>query len=287
MPFPRHALIGLVILVVSEAAMFARIEPFWTWHTPIAWTAYILLVDGIVYTKRGSSWLMTHHREFFFLAAVSIPLWLVFEGYNLFIRNWHYINLPQNPIVRYLSYAWAFATISPGIFQTAELVSMLRGGVQSLPRRSATREGGATGDYRLSTIDCLSIAIGAAMLVWPIVWPSPYLAAPVFLGFIFLLDPINARAGDESLLRDFRAGSYNRLVSLLIGGFICGGLWEFWNYWARAKWIYTVPIFGDIKIFEMPVIGYFGFPPFALECFTMYVFIRRLIWRGTRRSVAV
>ena len=65
-------------------------------------------------------------------------------------------------------------------------------------------------DWRLSTLrlsTTVSIAIGIAMLTWPIVWPSPYLAAPVFLGFVFLLDPINARAGDESLLRDFRAGS--------------------------------------------------------------------------------
>jgi hypothetical protein len=140
-----------------------------------------------------------------------------------------------------------------------------------------------TADSRLSTGDYVSIASGAAMLALPIVWPSPYFAAPVFLGFIFLLDPINARAGDHSLLRDIRHGSYARVVNLLIAGFICGGLWEFWNFWARAKWIYTVPIFGDIKIFEMPVLGYFGFPPFALECFTMYTFIRRLLWRGTRR----
>ncbi len=42
------------------------------------------------------------------------------------------------------------------------------------------------------------------MLLWPLVRPSPYLAAPVFLGFIFLLDPINARAGGESLFRDLR-----------------------------------------------------------------------------------
>jgi hypothetical protein len=32
----------------------------------------------------------------------------------------------------------------------------------------------------------------------------------------------------------------------------------------------------SLKIFEMPVPGYFGFPPFALECFTMYVFVRAL-----------
>ncbi|HKY21562.1 MAG TPA: hypothetical protein VJM31_10105 [Vicinamibacterales bacterium] len=109
----------------------------------------------------------------------------------------------------------------------------------------------------------------------------------MFLGFIFLLDPINARAGDESLLRDLRGGANDRAINLLIAGFVCGGLWEFWNYWARAKWIYTVPIVGHLKIFEMPVLGYFGFPPFALECFTMYIFVRRIIWSGSRRSIGV
>ena len=59
-------------------------------------------------------------------------------------------------------------------------------------------------------------------------------------------------------------------------------LWEFWNFWSRAKWHYTVPIMERWKIFEMPLPGYFGFPPFALECFTMYVFVRRLVTRGGR-----
>lgn len=279
---PAYAWIGLAALAISETAMFLGVEPFWTWHTPIAWSTYILLCDGIIYAKRGSSWLMTNRREFVFLAIVSIPLWLIFEGYNLLIRNWHYINLPQNPLVRYAGYAWAFATISPGIFQTAEFVAVLRG-------RSGSRPSASSNDalIRLSVVDCLVIASGAAMLALPLIWPSPYLAAPVFLGFVFLLDPLNARAGDESLFRDIRCGSYDRLINLLAGGFICGGLWEFWNYWAQAKWIYTVPIVGDIKIFEMPVLGYFGFPPFAIECFAMYVFARRLIWRGRRRPIAV
>jgi len=34
---------------------------------------------------------------------------------------------------------------------------------------------------------------------------------------------------------------------------------------------YTFPMFQNIKIFEMPVPGYLGFLPFALECFSMYV----------------
>src|SRR6187401_2583253 len=109
-------------MLLSEAGMLAKVEPFWTWHTPIAWTGYILFVDGLVYDMRGRSWLTTDKREFVFLAIASIPLWLVFEAYNLLIRNWHYVNLPENLFVRYAGYAWAFATISPAIFVTAELV---------------------------------------------------------------------------------------------------------------------------------------------------------------------
>ena len=44
----------------------------------------------------------------------------------------------------------------------------------------------------------------------------------------------------------------------------------------------------DVKIFEMPVPGYLGFPAFALECFTMYVFVRALYasWEPLSASAA-
>jgi hypothetical protein len=111
---------------------------------------------------------------------------------------------------------------------------------------------------------------------------APYLAAPVWLGFILLLDPINARLGAESLWGDWRAGRRDRLINLVLSGFLCGALWEFWNYWSRAKWLYTVPIMEHIKIFEMPLPGYLGFPAFSLECFTMYVIVRRAFTTGGR-----
>jgi hypothetical protein len=55
-------------------------------------------------------------------------------------------------------------------------------------------------------------------------------------------------------------------------------LWEFWNYWAVSRWTYTVPyqLFGW-KVFEMPALGYLGYPPFAVECWAMYVFLRSLL----------
>ena len=132
-----------------------------------------------------------------------------------------------------------------------------------------------------------SVVAGVAMLATPIVYPSAYLAAPVFLGFIFLLDPLNARVGAESITWDWRRARHDRLINLLVAGLVCGLVWEFWNYWARAKWIYTVPILPDVKLFEMPILGFGGFPPFAVECFTMYTTVRHLLWRGAKRPIAL
>lgn len=277
---PLYSYLGLVMLVISEAGMFAHIEPLWSWHTPIAWTGYILFVDGIIYKKRGSSWLMNHRPEFAFLWLVSFPLWAIFEGYNLLIRNWHYVNLPESAIARYGGYAWAFATISPAIFESAELVAVLRRAPSKRPCHFAINR----------SVEWLLIAAGAVMLTWPLLQPSPYHGALVFVGFIFLLDPLNRRLGAESIVGDLNSAEperRQRVVNLLIAGFICGLLWEFWNYWARAKWIYDVPIMQGWKLFEMPLAGYLGFPPFAVECFTMYVFVRRLVWRGRARPIGL
>jgi hypothetical protein len=269
---------GLMIMIGSEIATVARLEPFWSWNTPICWTGFILFADGVVFRARGDSWLRSAPREFAALALASIPLWLVFEFFNLFIRNWYYVGLPENPVARYLGYAWAFATIWPALFEGAELVSVWRAG-------KAGRAGqNAPAVPAPPALPALSAAAGVFLLGWPLVRPSPYLAAPVFLGFIFLLDPINARLKADSLAADLRAGRIDRIVNLSLSGVLCGVLWEMWNYWARSKWHYSVPILENLKLFEMPLPGYLGFPAFALECFTMYVFVRavalRLLPRG-------
>jgi len=277
---------GLAVMVGSEAATLAHIEPFWSWNTPIAWTGFILFADGIVWQARRSSWIRSNGREFILLALASIPLWLVFEGYNQIIRNWYYTGLPERFAMRMFGYAWSFATIWPAMFEGAELAAILRAG----------KAGGAGGAGKAGrknppalpaspALPALSIAAGAVLLVLPFVVPAsiaPYMAAPVWLGFIFLLDPLNARLGGESLLADFRAGRSDRLINLALSGLLCGVLWEFWNYWAGAKWHYTVPIMENLKVFEMPVPGYLGFPAFAFECFTMYVFVRVVVASVTK-----
>ena len=275
------AWIGLTVMVVSQTATLLRVEPFWSWNTPIAWTGFILFADGIVWNMRGNSWLRSNPKEFALLALASIPLWLVFEGYNRFIDNWYYIGLPENWWLRHFGYAWSFATIWPAIFEGAELVGVWRGKSTSpMGRSNDLRYRDAASGHNLSPALKLSIALGLLMLACPFFVSRPvarYLAAPVWLGFIFLLDPINARWGGESLIVDLSRQRYDRVINLILSGSLCGVLWELWNFWSRAKWHYTVPILAEFKLFEMPAPGYLGFPAFALECLTMYVFVRRSV----------
>ena len=79
--------IGLAIMIVSEAATLAKVEPFWSWNTPIAWTGFIIFADAIVFRARGHSWMRSAPREFALLALASIALWVLFEGYNRILRQ--------------------------------------------------------------------------------------------------------------------------------------------------------------------------------------------------------
>jgi hypothetical protein len=280
--FPAYAIAGLGLIAISEAGVLAHIEPFWSWHTPIAWTGYILFIDGWIWRRRGESPIRNYRAETLLLALVSVPLWIIFELYNKYtLGNWHYTGLPETLLVRYIGYAWAFATISPAILITASLVGALR------ERRAPAYRREVHPPLALGVSGWICVVLGTAMLLLPIVRPSQWLAAPVWLGFILLLDPINARFGAESLRSDLREGHRDRLINLLVSGLVCGLLWEFWNYWAHTKWVYTVPVPPHIKLFEMPVAGYLGFPAFAVECFVMYAFVRHWVWRGSWRPSAL
>jgi hypothetical protein len=123
----------------------------------------------------------------------------------------------------------------------------------------------------------VSVVAGAICAVLPFVIVSPWLVPLVWIAYLLLLEPLNYLRGAPSWLAALERGDVSLLLSLLASGLLCGLLWEFWNYWALTRWTYTVPYFGDVKLFEMPLLGYLGFPPFALECFAMYNFLRSLV----------
>ncbi len=269
--YPHHGYLGLVVIVVAEVLLFRGSQPVGVFFTAIAWTGYIAAIDAAVYSLAGESLLHGRSRAFLAVLALSAPFWLLFEAYNLRLHNWVYVNLPRQDAVRYFGYAWAFSTIWPAMLETAYFLRAAGLWTHTYP---PVRFGPA--------VRKAFVPLGAAMLIVPLVVPvrlAAYGFGLVWLGFIFLLDPINSRLGGASLMDDLEAGNRSRLYSLMAGGLICGIFWEFWNYWAIAKWIYIFPILQNAKLFEMPIPGFLGFPPFAAEYFCVYVFLAALVER--------
>ena len=259
---PGYGLAALAALLCSELLLFTRTGPVPQFFYLLAWWPYIFFADAVIMSRTGRSPIFHHTRAFPYLLTWSVTIWLIFELFNFRLSNWHYINLVSITPVRWIGYTLSFATVLPGLFITSELLASY-----NLFETIKTNRFNITPRLLVA----LQVA-GGLMLALPMLYPE-YFFPLVWGGFVLLLDPVNLRMGAPSLLKDLSQGRPGRTLRLLAAGFICGFLWEFWNFWATSKWIYTVPFVGDIKLFEMPVLGFLGFPPFSLECFVMYSFI--------------
>ncbi len=119
------------------------------------------------------------------------------------------------------------------------------------------------------------IGIGIICFLTPFFLPA-YTYPLVWLSFFFVLDPINYLHQQPSIIQHLKDKRLVIPLALLLAGIIVGFFWEFWNYWAIGKWTYKIPFLGFFKIFEMPILGYLGYFPFAFELYSMYWFVRSL-----------
>ena len=118
------------------------------------------------------------------------------------------------------------------------------------------------------------------MFILSLVWPRLFFPL-VWGALVFLLEPINHRLGAPSLMRAWQEeGDLSPFVRLLLAGLLCGVFWESWNWLAGARWVYSIPYLSEPRIFAMPLAGYGGFPPFAVECWVFMATVSLL--RGGR-----
>ncbi len=246
---------SFLLFAFSTAGMLAGLEPFYTKYYSFAWWSYIVFIQSVHYLKHGTSLLFRDTGRFLVLVPLSVTVWLVFETFNFRLSNWHYINIPSDTFERWTGYFLAYSTVLPGILSTVELLESA-GILQHYRSRPLT---GA------KSLPVPLILAGIFCIILPLAWPSFFFPL-VWLAFIFMLDPLNYRMGAPSLLRDLEEGSPRNIFLQLLSGLICGILWEMWNFKAGAKWVYSVPHLGFLKIFEMPALGFLGFPPFAVAC---------------------
>lgn len=229
------------------------------------WLGYILVVDGLVWCRGGTSLWTRSRKDFVLLFLLSAPAWWLFELFNHRTQNWEYLGAGHfSALEYYLLASLSFSTVMPAVFETAELAA-------TFPRVQRLSRGRP---LRLSSGARLALWLtGLLMLASVLRWPKfcyPFVWLSVFL----ILEPINHRLGRRNMLDALREGDWRPVISLSLGALICGFFWELWNYYSFPKWIYHTPGAQFLHLFEMPLLGYGGYIPFAWELYAL----RNLVW---------
>lgn len=260
----RRVLLAALLLGVGLVALVRDVPGLNTAWFLFAWVAALLLLDAGISRAGGASFLGPRRRELLALLLASVPYWCLFEAWNLLGHNWFYVFVPATPIGQAALAGAAFATVLPACFLPAELLRAhgVFEGVRWAPLRLTPLTRGGIAAFGVA---CVVLPLVAPRLAYPLVWGAT-LGLPALANH-HLTRTGGPREGGASLLRDLEAGRPARFLRLLAGGLIAGGLWEGLNFWARTKWIYTVPGLEETKLFEMPLLGFLGFPALSVQAF--------------------
>lgn len=231
------------------------------------WLGYVLVVDGMVFIRSGTSQWVRSKRDFVLLFFASAPAWWLFELINWRTNNWEYVGSSTFSTWEYvLLCTISFSTVMPAVFETAELartfgwIDRVRWGLRIEPTR------GRCVLFLVIGLVMLGLVLGWPGIFYPLVWGS----------IVMILDPVNFWRGRPAFLHYLRVGEWRPVIALSVGALICGFFWEMWNYYSYPKWIYHTPGAEFLYVFEMPLLGYIGYLPFAWELFAL----RSLLLQG-------
>jgi hypothetical protein len=248
-------------------AGIATTTVFWiaAWgHFPIVseysflplWLGYICLINGLGEVFLGTSLMERMGAHFFWLFVLSVPMWWFFERVNAIVQNWHYEFVePISDLHYFVQASLDFSTVIPAVLSTGFLFFMiLRDRISHWKLRPV--------QVRKSYVFLVLLAGLASFFLLPL---FPHETFPlVWVAPILILEPIAYSTGSPCILRLIERGEWALPISTMIATLFTGFWWEFWNYYSLPKWYYTIPYVGFWKIFEMPVLGYFGYPFFGL-----------------------
>ena len=273
---PGWLWLGVGMIAVAWPVAWFGERPFSDYTFFPLWLGYILTVDGLTRWRSGDSPLTRDGRMFGVLFLFSLPLWWLFEFANGYLGNWRYVTPREYGPVAYAALAsLAFSTVMPAMFVTAAFW-------RTVPLFSRARHWRRLAPSRgeLVAVAVLGLAMFVASLVVP-----DYAFPLVWIGVFLFLDPLNALAGGKSLVAEIAVGRWDTVLTLFAAGLTCGFFWEMWNWQSMPKWVYDVPHVGVFKVFEMPILGYGGYFPFALEVYAVYHTLHGVLFRRRDRYV--
>lgn len=255
--------LSVAVLIAAVILLRLEVPPIPTWFYVFAWYPTLAILDRLVVRLGGES-LLARPRALVVMLWWSAVMWFSFELLNFRLENWYYVFLPANAVERWIGITLSFATVVPAILLCTRLLERLGGG------------GGLWRQLALPAVTLrekdltLAFALGAATLAATLL--APRTLYPLTWGAVWLLaEPLLYRTDPErSLFGDMAQGRWGRIARLMAGGLAAGALWEAFNAGARGKWIYTIPVLEDLKLLEMPPLGFLGFPFFALEAWSLY-----------------
>ncbi len=271
---PPQLVAGLALIAIAWPLAWSNVRPYSDYTFFPLWLGYILTVDGLVQRRTATSLLHRDPRRWVLLFLASVPLWWLFEGLNSSVNNWTYA-LPRTP-TRWeyvLLGSLSFSTVIPAVFETAELYRSFSAFNR---RRHWLRI--APSRYGLLAIIGLGIVMSIATFLFP------RQAYPlVWMGLFFILDPLNRILGTNSIVGQVAHRRWDTVWVLWAAGLTCGFFWEMWNVFSMPKWTYEIPYIEGPKLFEMPLPGYSGYLPFALEIYVFYQTLHFVLFRAPDR----
>jgi hypothetical protein len=263
------ALCGGALLLGGTLWLAQRSEQVDLLRFPLCWAGVLALLDGAGRARRGRSALPSL-EQWLWAGAGSLLFWDLFELVNLRLRNWWYTGIAGSLLESWAFGAISFATVLPAL----RLLEHVAAPPPEPPRPSLR----PALPLLLLGVALLALALAfprfAFPLAWLFLWPLCEAA----------LRALPFAPGAPSPLQSWEQGDRARLLRLCALGLLLGLLWESLNWRCARGWVYTVPFFEHGKLFEMPLPGYAGYLPFALECAAALALLDRVRGLISRRA---
>ncbi len=261
--FPWWGWMALLWITTSWVLAWTRYSWFEAWqaHTfPMLWFGYIVMLNALTYRRSGHCLLLHRTRFLAQLFLLSAGFWWTFEYLNQFVKNWHYVNLPDTSHLEHVLYTTlAFSTVLPAVLSTYEWLG-------TFPRLTRPFEHWHPIPWIFNQkTGWLLISLGSIGLGLIGLWPT-ILFPLLWLCPLLLLLGIKIVRNTKTCLHDFSQGDWRPVILSALAALVCGFWWELWNADSLVHWEYTIPFVQALKVFEMPVLGYAGYLPFGILC---------------------